>query len=343
MGKHDIYCLMLGTCLMACSQPFQNNGIAIDLDGENQKEIRFSSFVDSISYIPLETREDCLIGKIEDIILSDSILFVLNEEQNTIFQFDRQGKFLRKIAKAGNGPGEYPVINQMAYNEKRQSISLASSKIIEYDLYGNLKNEFTVPFYVSDLYQFDNGDYLLSRFDRLNEPNVLLALVDTTGYVKKELFNRNPQYGIETNNLWELIPLDDGIHFITPQIENTVYSYEEDSIKNVLSFNISPQIPSDFYKSKRDIPLLGNHYYRTIYRESQNWINLIFCTLEKVRTLLYNKRTKQYMLGEVFKNDMDDKKQIFFLSHSKGNTFTNYVKADDEEDNPVIQILHLKH
>lgn len=332
----------MGICFMACSQQTNTNKTTIDLDKKVQKKILFSSFVDSISYIPLETNEDCLIGKIQDIILSDSIIFVLNDEQNTIFQFNQKGKFIRKIAKVGSGPSEYNIINQITYNAKRQSISLASSKIIEYDLYGNLKNEFTPPFHISDLYQFDNGDYLLSRLERLDDPSTLLALADTAGHIKKVLFKRNSKYKVESTNYWELIQLNDGIHFITPQIENVIYSYDGDSIKKVIDFNLFPQIPSDFYESKQGTPLLGDNYYRTIYRESQNWVNLIFCTLKKVRTLLYNKNTNQYILGEVFENDIDNKEHIFFLSSSKGNTFTNYVKADNEENNPVIQILHLK-
>lgn len=91
---------------MACSHPKDYKGTIIDLDKNVQKEILFSSFVDLISYIPLETTDDCLIGKIHDIIISDSIIFVLNGEQNCVFFFNREGKFLRKIDKPGSEPGE---------------------------------------------------------------------------------------------------------------------------------------------------------------------------------------------------------------------------------------------
>ena len=61
------------------------------------------------------------------------------------------------------------------------------------------------------------------------------------------------------------------------------------------------------------------------------------------RTILYDKKTGQYQVGETFSNDMDERTQIFFLSASTDNTFTNYVKAENPEDNPVIQILHLRN
>lgn len=56
-----------------------------------------------------------------------------------------------------------------------------------------------------------------------------------------------------------------------------------------------------------------------------------------------NKKSQDsFILGEVFENGIDNKEHIFFLSSSKRNTFTNYVKADNKENNPIIQKLHLK-
>lgn len=343
MRYKNFTCFLIGICLWACSLSIKDKEEKIvDLENWVEKSICFSSFVDSITYIPLETKEECLIGKIRDVILSDSIVFVLNGEQSEVLLFDNQGKYLRKISHVGNGPGEYTVINQMCYNKKRQSVSLASSKIIEYDVYSNLKREFSVPFYVSDLYQFDNGDYLLSHLERLEEPHSLVVLTDSTGKIKKDVLKRNMQYGVESTNYWELIPFGGEIHFISPQIENVLYSYKEDSLYRKLELKILPEVSSDFYKSKRGIPLLGNNYYRSLYRESDKWLNLVFCTTEKVRTLLYNKESDEYMVGEVFENDMDNREHLFFLSASDNNTFTNYVKPSHEEDNPVIQVLHLK-
>lgn len=72
-------------------------------------------------------------------------------------------------------------------------------------------------------------------------------------------------------------------------------------------------------------------------------MNLIYSNKDNVRTILYDKKTGQYQVGETFSNDMDERTQIFFLSASTDNTFTNYVKAENPEDNPVIQILHLRN
>ena len=92
--------IVLGICLGACSpSPKTEEGVTIDIEKSNLKDIPYSSFVDSISYILLETNDDCLIGKIRDVILADSIIFVLKQEQDEILLFDRQGHYMRKIAK----------------------------------------------------------------------------------------------------------------------------------------------------------------------------------------------------------------------------------------------------
>jgi len=335
--------IVLGICLGACSpSPKTEEGVTIDIEKSNLKDIPYSSFVDSISYIPLETNDDCLIGKIRDVILADSIIFVLKQEQDEILLFDRQGHYMRKIAKKGNGPGEYSIINQMDYNEKRKSIFILASNIIEYDLFGNVKHEYKLPFYASDLYSYDNGDFLISRFGRSGKPYTGVALVDSLGNIKENIFDKATLNESSATAYWELIPLKDGIHFISPQPQNTIYAFR-DSLVATSVFTIEPKPVHNFEGKKPERTHSNKDYKRTVYRESDRWVNLIYSNKDHVRTILYDKKTGQYQVGETFSNDMDERTQIFFLSASTDNTFTNYVKAENPEDNPVIQILHLRN
>ena len=58
--------------------------------------LNVSYFADTVLYIPLETNEDCLMGEIGQICVSDSILFVA-ERYSKLLQFDINGKFIRQI------------------------------------------------------------------------------------------------------------------------------------------------------------------------------------------------------------------------------------------------------
>ena len=77
-----------------------------DLVGK-RKPVFLSELAESITYIPLETTNEFLIGnKSVQVKPSGDYLFV-SEHGKPVGQFDRSGKFIRKIGVIGRGPGEY--------------------------------------------------------------------------------------------------------------------------------------------------------------------------------------------------------------------------------------------
>ena len=76
-------------------------------DGVNkQKELNLSDVASGVRYIPLETTTESLLDKdILDVTFTADYLFVC--DYVNLFQFTPEGKFVRKIGKAGEGPGEY--------------------------------------------------------------------------------------------------------------------------------------------------------------------------------------------------------------------------------------------
>lgn len=84
----------------------------------------------SCKFIPLETRDDCLIGSVRKIIIVDS-------EGDKLLVFDLSGKFIAQIGRKGNGPGEYRSICNFHINKEKQIITISDggqSRIIQYQL-----------------------------------------------------------------------------------------------------------------------------------------------------------------------------------------------------------------
>ena len=69
----------------------------IDLLSNVQDTLNYSSFVDSISYISLETTDQCLVGSIKDVIISDKYILVLDKILPVVWIFDKEGHYLTKI------------------------------------------------------------------------------------------------------------------------------------------------------------------------------------------------------------------------------------------------------
>ena len=98
--------LILFLCLSCYLDISAQKPIVINLArtiGKSPKEMMLSELAADIKYIPLETTDDCLINNEfyimqytgEDIITSG------------IFHFNKEGKFLNRIGRKGQGPEEY--------------------------------------------------------------------------------------------------------------------------------------------------------------------------------------------------------------------------------------------
>lgn len=57
--------------------------------------------------LALETTPDNLISKVDKLEMTNDRLYLLDEQQDMIFIFDRKGKYITKIADIGRGPAEY--------------------------------------------------------------------------------------------------------------------------------------------------------------------------------------------------------------------------------------------
>jgi hypothetical protein len=78
----------------------------------------------NIQYIPLETNSASLLKTILHIELCDSIIFVCDNDK--LLKFDTAGRFIKQIGIKGNGPGEYPSINDFSVDKINQLIYIAA-------------------------------------------------------------------------------------------------------------------------------------------------------------------------------------------------------------------------
>ena len=118
--------LLFAVLIISCTEIKTTSKWEPNLQNEAVDSIGYSLFVDSIEYVYLETNDSCLIRSITDIVVSNNRLFVFDEPQQTIWVFDREGKYINKICKKGSGPGEYSQIYQFEYDQRNNQIALFS-------------------------------------------------------------------------------------------------------------------------------------------------------------------------------------------------------------------------
>lgn len=124
--------------------------------------LKLSDLVQSAEYIPLETTDDCLIGGISKFDISDHYILVGCYKSTSVYLFNRNGRFIRKIGNAGQGPSEYLQINYLRINETKNELAVFDyTKVIFYDLSGkHLKTQDLV--LDQDLYLDYSNDRLVT-------------------------------------------------------------------------------------------------------------------------------------------------------------------------------------
>ena len=118
--------------------PAESNYI-INLDGKVEPHILYSAFFKKPKIILLETNDDCLIGLVTTLQVYEGYIYILEHYfAKSLFVFNMDGCFIRKIGSLGNGPGEYTQPLDFTLDTENGFIFLADrgSRIHKYQLDG---------------------------------------------------------------------------------------------------------------------------------------------------------------------------------------------------------------
>ena len=121
-------CILFASCSdkQQQTEKFMNRTCyTIDLDGSKEISIPYSSIFKNARTIILEFEEDCMIGRIDELQVFDECFYILDRfYAKSLFVFDMEGKFLRKIGSLGQGPGEYIRISDFTIDTENRFIFL---------------------------------------------------------------------------------------------------------------------------------------------------------------------------------------------------------------------------
>jgi len=105
---------------------------------EDQKS-NLSEIAAEVINIPLETRPECIIGKIRKVLYLNDRLLVLDRQTHRLYIFDINGRYLNRIDRIGRGPSEYIQITDFTASAEKEEIVIyddRQQKVLKYDLEG---------------------------------------------------------------------------------------------------------------------------------------------------------------------------------------------------------------
>jgi hypothetical protein len=132
--------------LFSCKQQpkvSQYNGISEEIELSLENQIVHRNIIDKHEYVKLETNDDCIIGRISQILFMDSLMVIAdNESANAVYVFDMSGKFKCKIGSMGQGPGEYTTQWYVTLTPDKQQIvieDIMQHKFLHFSSTGKLE------------------------------------------------------------------------------------------------------------------------------------------------------------------------------------------------------------
>lgn len=321
-----------------CSQkePVADNSLNFDLTGTSDK-LNLSSIVDSISYINLEETEESLIGMIYRIQFANDKYFIHDFPSKSIMLFDSNGKYLNKLAKYGQGPGEYISIESFCVDKEDNIYILdnAQRKLLKYNNLGEFIGK------ICDIDDFPRSDIAY-----IND-NFYLCMPDyNEGEYRRGVFNFNPR----ANKYDQIVQIDnkeggllewyfqkkedDSGLFVLNNCDGILYEIENDKIVQTKRINVTPTINLETKEGYELVSCI----------ETTNWNIITAGSYKGPKYIFYNKNTSDYKICDMDKlvNDIDNNSIGFPkpIIHN-GNSIVTII-TDGDMDNPQLQIWNLK-
>ena len=145
----------------------------LDLVGGDPVFLEADSLLEEKVVIPLETTDESIIGNIDKLEIVRDTLYILDDDQDMIFLFDKTGKYILRIADIGRGAQEYLSISDFHIDgDIIYVVADGNRKVFCYDLQGKFLSSFSTEFSADKVATDSNYIYIYYNFSHHENYNV---------------------------------------------------------------------------------------------------------------------------------------------------------------------------
>lgn len=335
------------TCILFSCQNKKNDKIDLDLS-KKKSELKYSEILDSIRYIQLETKDDCLIGNINQILKDDTLLFIMDRKQKSIFIYNESGSFIQKINQVGKGEGEYISLTSFCVDPRKKKIFIydeIQKKILQYNYNTNYEKDMKLgdSEIIRSVALFNNGNFIFFTPDLISRARDGVWEVDTLGRLIKEYKDVDSSHKM----VWIPFPYYsncEGKISYYDCFTNEIFSFKKSEILCEYRFNLKQMIPKKYLNKENGLNMgTGIYYLDSDFAETQDYYYLQFYSTEQGHIEgFFEKSTKKFVVGDSLVNDIDDNNTPLKIFTYNRNSFAGVVWAEDAKSNPMLQLLFIK-
>ncbi|MBN2675270.1 MAG: 6-bladed beta-propeller [Alphaproteobacteria bacterium] len=333
-------------CFLQTVNPIVGQCDTISINAKSPNELLMSSFIDEVTYIPLETNQNSLLSAVDKLYVYENEIYILDKKQGAIVVFSENGKFKRKINRIGKGPGEYINISDFSIDTSNGLLLISDTNTRKLHLY-QTNGEF---------YKTYNSK-TLNSFCELYDKRVI-SYSDNNIYSEK--YNLHV-VDLESEKKIDYLPIDvdlkdfqtrTGGQFMKNHMGQilfkealgyNIYKFDSSGIKNYFFIDFGEyNLPDSYFKGELDFndlvySLNDGKYavYPTIFMETSE---IIFFRYQfgDYRYVVYDKLSEKLDHGYV----IDDINDLFFVSPICINN--NELYSTIEPTHILSTLNHLK-
>jgi hypothetical protein len=330
---------------------------------EIKEEVNLSEFAESIDFIKLQTDTNCVLGRINQMLIKNEYIYVSDIGQMILFVFDKKGRFVSKLDRRGKGPGEYKGFSGIYVNDDETIVEIATTdgKLLKFsNLEFSLLNSKPMEYIstmssrkIDDLYYFST-QHLPNKVN--NEWTNSSIIIAKDGAVVKTLFDRIIENG---NNAYgsygETLMQDENKElFFSNRFDNTFYRLDGLEAHpfctvNFGSAGIDRSIGQKSFSEQQtyinNLPK-GKAFFPELTLNTKNWLGFTYeykqgKDLVNMRYYLMNKESDRVFHTKKIKNDLTEFPKFINLSTLSGGVrhevlFNGYLMQ-------VIQPVSLRY
>ncbi len=342
-----------------------SEAIVVDLDNVfgNSNRIILDNMMDTIWFLPLETNENSIFGKIQKLIITDNRVFIFDYREDILI-FDLNGKFVSKLLR-GQGPGELIRVGDFTFDDETNQLIVYDLPyhLKVYDINGRYISEKKIPLYCHEFCTC-NGGYVFFQ------PSFINYHLGVDGRRALLITNKDMEIKMKGVSLCESDLIRSRPYILKSGNKIMVSQVANDTIFEVSSSSINARyiLKYDNHKvgvsSIEEVEKSDKYYQSSGYMENRH--TQIF-NFESFRQgpfyVIRDKRTGKSIGGDGFRSRCDvaplcfpaisvyDDYFVTVMQPERGLHFTSSAIAESdnkklvgltEEDNPVLVFYKFK-
>ena len=155
--------------VISCTSKGVDSGTCTRVNlNEEYGDVSVFDIFSKVEVFPLETTDSSILARISEYDIWKDTIYIFDGQQDDVFVFQMTGKFIGRLNRKGNGPGEYTRIADMNINRFSGNLEVLSvdGRIIVYDRKNlSFLSQIVLPTYFIHSFQIVSQDYDVLYFN----------------------------------------------------------------------------------------------------------------------------------------------------------------------------------